>query len=352
MTNETKNVLPETKVAMAVSRDENGILNCSIPDRRRLGRRKSNVMHVILRTALSFNLCHINLSNGHCQTRIFAYAMISGGSAASGVTNLNRTGIRHSSLPNFCKPLRIFCNRVAVSIAFTFFSCFLLALLAVLDADHSHTSITTTTQPRAPQPREHHHHHNLTTTSSNIFQQHLQHHRAHPASPITTPLKTRGRRIEEETTNVASLRDVQIALLKNNWICGSRFYWVTLIILAIPNVAPDTAAEELQVGGTAGWRLPGFEYRNDSVVMVDKWWYYHCNASHPVSVYNTGNTIINLDKPGPMYFVRGDPMHRKNGQRLFVEVQDSSATSPFSSAASSSNLVFLYMVLTAASSFV
>ncbi|KAI3759704.1 hypothetical protein L6452_07715 [Arctium lappa] len=65
--------------------------------------------------------------------QVFAYAMMSAGSAASGVTNLNRTGIKHSSLPNFCKPLHSFCNRVAVSIAFTFFSCFLLAISVVLD---------------------------------------------------------------------------------------------------------------------------------------------------------------------------------------------------------------------------
>ncbi|KAG8379998.1 hypothetical protein BUALT_Bualt07G0147900 [Buddleja alternifolia] len=65
--------------------------------------------------------------------QIFAYAMMSAGSAASGVTNLNRTGIRHSALPNFCKPLHRFCDRVAVSIAFTFFSCFLLAISVVLD---------------------------------------------------------------------------------------------------------------------------------------------------------------------------------------------------------------------------
>ncbi|KAL6334980.1 hypothetical protein AAG906_023785 [Vitis piasezkii] len=63
----------------------------------------------------------------------FAYAMLSAGSAASGVTNLNRTGIRHSPLPNFCKPLRSFCDHVAASIAFTFFSCFLLATSAILD---------------------------------------------------------------------------------------------------------------------------------------------------------------------------------------------------------------------------
>ncbi|XP_059643444.1 CASP-like protein 3A1 [Cornus florida] len=65
--------------------------------------------------------------------QVFAYAMMSAGSAASGVTNLNRTGIRHSALPNFCKPLHSFCDHVAVSIAFSFFSCFLLAASAIVD---------------------------------------------------------------------------------------------------------------------------------------------------------------------------------------------------------------------------
>ncbi|KAL2338040.1 hypothetical protein Fmac_012486 [Flemingia macrophylla] len=63
----------------------------------------------------------------------FAYALMSAGSAASGVTNLNRTGIRHTALPNFCKPLHKFCDHVALSIAFTFTSCFLLATSAVQD---------------------------------------------------------------------------------------------------------------------------------------------------------------------------------------------------------------------------
>ncbi|XP_076929138.1 CASP-like protein 3A1 [Bidens hawaiensis] len=65
--------------------------------------------------------------------QVFAYAMMSCGSASSGVTNLNRTGIKHSSLPNFCKPLQTFCDRVALSIAFAFFGCFLLAMSSVLD---------------------------------------------------------------------------------------------------------------------------------------------------------------------------------------------------------------------------
>ncbi|GKE06994.1 CASP-like protein 3A1 [Tanacetum coccineum] len=65
--------------------------------------------------------------------QVFAFAMMSAGSAASGVTSLNKTGIKHSSLPDFCKPLHSFCDRVALSIAFTFFGSFLLAMSTVLD---------------------------------------------------------------------------------------------------------------------------------------------------------------------------------------------------------------------------
>ncbi|KAF9615502.1 hypothetical protein IFM89_023884 [Coptis chinensis] len=67
------------------------------------------------------------------ENTIFAFVMMSAGSAASGVTNLNKTGIRHSALPDLCKPLHRFCDRIAVSIAFTFFSCFLLGVSVVLD---------------------------------------------------------------------------------------------------------------------------------------------------------------------------------------------------------------------------
>ncbi|KAI3512596.1 hypothetical protein L1887_19912 [Cichorium endivia] len=65
--------------------------------------------------------------------QVFAYAMVSAGSAATGVTNLNRTGIKHTPLPNFCKPLHTFCERVGVSIGFAFFNCFLLAISALVD---------------------------------------------------------------------------------------------------------------------------------------------------------------------------------------------------------------------------
>ncbi|XP_052182838.1 CASP-like protein 3A1 [Diospyros lotus] len=62
-----------------------------------------------------------------------AYAMIAAGSASSGVTKLNHAGVRHSAMPNFCKPLRSFCDRVAISIAFTFLSSLFLAASALVD---------------------------------------------------------------------------------------------------------------------------------------------------------------------------------------------------------------------------
>ncbi|VVA18657.1 PREDICTED: CASP [Prunus dulcis] len=63
--------------------------------------------------------------------QVLAYAMMSAGSAASGVSNLNRTGIRHMALPDFCKPLHIFCDHVAISIACTFLSSLLLSISAI-----------------------------------------------------------------------------------------------------------------------------------------------------------------------------------------------------------------------------
>ncbi|XP_010545675.1 PREDICTED: CASP-like protein 3A1 [Tarenaya hassleriana] len=65
--------------------------------------------------------------------QIFGYAMMSGGSAALGVTNMNRTGIRHVPLPDFCKSLDRFCDRVAVSVLFSFLAFLLLSASSFLD---------------------------------------------------------------------------------------------------------------------------------------------------------------------------------------------------------------------------
>ncbi|KAL6133550.1 hypothetical protein ACLB2K_065785 [Fragaria x ananassa] len=55
---------------------------------------------------------------------VFAYALVTAGSAASVVSNLNHTNIRHTPLLNFYKSLNIFCEHITISISYT---CLLLA---------------------------------------------------------------------------------------------------------------------------------------------------------------------------------------------------------------------------------
>ncbi|GFQ00231.1 early nodulin-like protein 1 [Phtheirospermum japonicum] len=150
--------------------------------------------------------------------------------------------------------------------------------------------------------------------------------------------------------------------------------FATLFLLII-----TSSAEEFKVGGDEGWRQPAanetemyvrwaatakfhvgdslrFEYKKDTVVVVDKWGYYHCNSSHAVTVFKNGNTVINMERPGPVFFISANPDHCRSGQRLTVEVmsphqisQDASpAPSPFSGAASyfvAPEIVFCSVVL-------
>lgn len=64
------------------------------------------------------------------------------------------------------------------------------------------------------------------------------------------------------------------------------------------------------------------------MLVVDKWAYYHCNVTSPSSVFTDGNTTINLDNVGPLYFISGDTEHCQNGQRLAVEVMPLLPPSP------------------------
>ncbi|KAK7813756.1 early nodulin-like protein 1 [Quercus suber] len=63
-----------------------------------------------------------------------------------------------------------------------------------------------------------------------------------------------------------------------------------------------------------------FGYQNDSVLVVDKWDYYHCNTTEPITSFSNGKSVIQLDRSGPFYFISGDTDHCKHGQRLLVEV--------------------------------
>lgn len=64
------------------------------------------------------------------------------------------------------------------------------------------------------------------------------------------------------------------------------------------------------------------------MLVVDKRAYYHCNVTSPSSVFTDGNTTINLDNAGPLYFISGDTEHCQNGQRLVVEVMPLLTQSP------------------------
>lgn len=63
-----------------------------------------------------------------------------------------------------------------------------------------------------------------------------------------------------------------------------------------------------------------FEYKNDSVVEVEKWGYFHCDASKPIVAFNNGHGVFKLDRPGPFFFISGTLNHCKGGQRLQIEV--------------------------------
>ncbi|TYG68283.1 hypothetical protein ES288_D05G141700v1 [Gossypium darwinii] len=103
------------------------------------------------------------------------------------------------------------------------------------------------------------------------------------------------------------------------------------------------ASKQFKVGDHIGWQQPGanntevytqwatskrfhvgdslsFEYQNDSVLVVEKWDYYHCNINKPISSFDDGNTVINLDRPGLFYFISGVPDHCKKSQKIMIQV--------------------------------
>uniref|UniRef100_A0A803MLS0 Phytocyanin domain-containing protein n=2 Tax=Chenopodium quinoa TaxID=63459 RepID=A0A803MLS0_CHEQI len=101
--------------------------------------------------------------------------------------------------------------------------------------------------------------------------------------------------------------------------------------------------KSFDVGGNFTWRVPDgndteffdhwaesqrfhigdslhFQYKNDSVLMVDKYGCYHCNKSNATATYTDGNTVIKLERPGYIYFISGNEDHCRKGQRLIVDV--------------------------------
>ncbi|KAL9247355.1 hypothetical protein vseg_020796 [Gypsophila vaccaria] len=130
-----------------------------------------------------------------------------------------------------------------------------------------------------------------------------------------------------------------------------------VVVLFTMNVVNGVVAvKEVKVGGRHGWSVPQgndtqfyvnwassrrvhvgdslrFEYKNDSVLVVDKYGYYHCDTSKATSTYNDGNTSIKLDHPGFSYFISGTVNHCSAGQRLQINVMSSHGLHPAASPA-------------------
>ncbi|KAL0320888.1 UNVERIFIED_CONTAM: hypothetical protein Sradi_5350300 [Sesamum radiatum] len=114
-------------------------------------------------------------------------------------------------------------------------------------------------------------------------------------------------------------------------------------VLAAAMVVVLVSGFQFQVGEERGWTIPTgkepetynewaaknrfhigdtlyFKYEKDSVLVVTSADYLNCSTSNPISKYEDGNTVFQLDRPGFFYFISGQPGHCKLGQRLIVRV--------------------------------
>ncbi|CAL9049580.1 unnamed protein product [Musa banksii] len=65
-----------------------------------------------------------------------------------------------------------------------------------------------------------------------------------------------------------------------------------------------------------------FRYKNgtDSVLVVTKQDYDACNVSNPIQKLEGGDSMFNLDRSGPFFFISGVPDNCRKGQKLVVVV--------------------------------
>ncbi|KAK0571186.1 hypothetical protein LWI29_012229 [Acer saccharum] len=72
-----------------------------------------------------------------------------------------------------------------------------------------------------------------------------------------------------------------------------------------------------RVGDSLVWKYDGAK---DSVLQVTKEDYVSCNTTNPIAQYKDGNTKVELDRPGPFYFVSGVKGNCEKGQKFIVVV--------------------------------
>ncbi|XP_004486773.1 early nodulin-like protein 7 [Cicer arietinum] len=115
-----------------------------------------------------------------------------------------------------------------------------------------------------------------------------------------------------------------------------------LIFLAAVTTTVE-ASRQFQVGDHLGWRVPDqnntafytqwaqtnrfqigdslvFVYQNDSLLTVEKYDYFNCDTTEPITTFTNGKSTLNLDRSGAFYFISGTLDHCNHGQKLLVEV--------------------------------
>ncbi|CAA6672875.1 unnamed protein product [Spirodela intermedia] len=119
---------------------------------------------------------------------------------------------------------------------------------------------------------------------------------------------------------------------------------LTALCLALSLAASVAAGEQVQGGRRGGWREPDpahadmyalwagrttfragdslyFEYSSeDSVLLVDKRGYYHCNTTNATAAFHDGKTLFPLPAAALLYFISGASGHCPHGQRLIIDV--------------------------------
>ncbi|KAG7590901.1 Cupredoxin [Arabidopsis suecica] len=124
--------------------------------------------------------------------------------------------------------------------------------------------------------------------------------------------------------------------------CNNLMIMLCICALVVASMEAE-GPRVFKVGDEFGWRVPlqndsalyshwassnrfhigdslSFVYDKDSVMEVDKWGFYHCNGSDPITAFDNGNSTFDLDRPGLFYFISGSNQHCTSGQRLIVEV--------------------------------
>ncbi|KAI8027731.1 Uclacyanin-3 [Camellia lanceoleosa] len=122
---------------------------------------------------------------------------------------------------------------------------------------------------------------------------------------------------------------------------------VAALMMILVIAAPAAYATQYTVGDTAGWAqqvdyttwVSGKTFRvNDtllftygtthSVDVVTQSNYNSCNSANALASYNGGNTVVNLNTTGAMYFICPTAGHCQSGMKLAVTVAAASTSPP------------------------